>query len=197
MASPPAAAYPATPRRWSRPRYLRRQRNGVMQEADIYKVRRHHYLVAPISAELLKTLIVAAGATEDEEEDNEDLGAEDVGEPSLGQTDDDRESDGLGDDSWYGRGEAALGWANEGSQLSLGVPQADEAEPALGWANEGPQFRPATGYSGGETGESDGDYDAEDDDPGGDPLDLGEADYKPPAARRLSRLTAREPSIAS
>jgi len=34
---------------------------------------------------LLETLIVAAGTTEDDEEDNEDLGADDVGEPSLGQ----------------------------------------------------------------------------------------------------------------
>jgi hypothetical protein len=137
--------------------------NAVMQEGDIYKIGQRHYLVAPICAELLETLIVAAGAGEDDEPDNDDLGVDDDGEPSLGQTGADLESDGLDDEALNGRGEAALGWVNEGNQLNLGVPQADEAEPSLGWANEVPQFRLAAGYSWGDAGESDGDCDAEPD----------------------------------
>jgi hypothetical protein len=39
----------------------------LMIEGDIYKVGRTHYLVAPLAAGLLETLIVAAGSTEDDE----------------------------------------------------------------------------------------------------------------------------------
>lgn len=73
----------------------------LMQDGDIYKIGRTHYLVAPISAALFDALIAAAGATEDEEDggdaeqgDDDDLGADDFGEPSLGGGDDDLENDG-------------------------------------------------------------------------------------------------------
>ena len=43
----------------------------------------------------------------------------------------DRESDDLDDAVGLGGSDAALGWANEGSLLFLGIGNADEAEPAL------------------------------------------------------------------
>lgn len=144
--------------------------NVLMQEGDLYRVGNRHFFVAPVRADMLEFLILAAAATEDFEEDDPGGGAvDDAGEPSLGQSGADLESDGLEDEvadcAWgSGGGEAALGWANEGSQESLGVPMADEAEPELGWGVS-PQFRLADGYSVGDIRESDNDCDAEDDDP--------------------------------
>ena len=46
--------------------------NFLMQEADIFKVGRRRYLVAPLSAELVDVLIQAAGAGEDAEADGDD-----------------------------------------------------------------------------------------------------------------------------
>jgi hypothetical protein len=89
----------------------------LMQDGDVYRVGRRRYLVAPLSAELLDRLIMATGAHEDLEDtvdaergDDDDMGADDYGEPSLGQT-------GMDD-------------------LEL---EEDGREPSLGWANEGPQ----------------------------------------------------------
>jgi hypothetical protein len=141
-----------------------------MQEGDIFKIGRRHYFVAPLSAELVDVLIQAAGATEDDEEDNQDLGADDIGEPSLGEGDEDLENDGL-DDMVLGNtkfhasgGETALGWTNEGSQQSLGVPQNDEAESSLGWNNNGMHLQLRAGYQHGMIRESDGNCDDEPDD---------------------------------
>jgi hypothetical protein len=157
--------------------------NFLMQEADIFKVGRRRYLVAPLNAELVDLLIVAAGATEDAEEDNPDLGADDVGEPSLGQSGDDLEADGVEDgDHYLGRGEPALGWANDGSQahLSYGFG-GDESEPELGWSNTGSQkmrARDDLAFA-----ESDGNCDDEpdDDDMGIDdfPMDEPNQDREP------------------
>jgi hypothetical protein len=155
----------------------------LMQSGDIYKIGRSHYLVAPIDAELLETLIVAAGATEDDEPSlagghpgrdalpDGELGADDEGEPSLGQSGADLEADGIEDGDFSGRGEGTLGWTNEGSQLSLGVPQEDEAEPELGWNNGGMHLQLVAGYEGGSIRESDGDCDREEDDPPGGNVD--------------------------
>jgi hypothetical protein len=131
--------------------------NALMQEADIFKVGRRRYLVAPLTPELVDTLIMAAGATEDDEED--DPGGE-TGHEGFGRTVDDEEDD-PGGGNVEDEGEAALGWANEGSQEHLGVPQADEAEPSLGWADTGTQLRLAAGYDIGTTYESDGLEDGE------------------------------------
>lgn len=69
--------------------------NYLMAKADIFKVGRRHYLVAPCDAELINILIVAAGAEEDAEPDHDR-------EPSLaginadwsqGVNDDDCEGD--------------------------------------------------------------------------------------------------------
>jgi hypothetical protein len=116
----------------------------LMDTGDIYKVGRTHYLVASLNAELLETLIIAAGSTEDQEDDDSDHGADDVGEPSLGQSGEDLEGDGL--IGSCGSGEMALISDNiDQSHLS---GQDDEAEPSLGWA-DGSQLNLSAGYSGG------------------------------------------------
>jgi hypothetical protein len=51
-----------------------------MEQGDIFKIGQLLYLVAPVPSALLETLIVAAAATEDDE-DNGDL------EPSVGRDD--------------------------------------------------------------------------------------------------------------
>jgi hypothetical protein len=124
-----------------------------MHAGDFYKVRRTHYLVAPVPPDLLDAHFAAAGADEDDE-DNGDF------EPSLGQTGEDLEGDGLEDEiaGQVCSQEAALGWANEGTQLFLGPTSADEDEHDLGWANTGPQLRLNGGY------ESDRNCDDEPDD---------------------------------
>jgi hypothetical protein len=135
-------------RRRPAPLLLRRQRHrrsrrpvvtadlalhALMRDGDLFKVGRSHYLVAPVSAELLSTLIEAQGVSEDAE-DNGDLEAS-VESPAG----DDRESDGL-DDANMGQGaECTLGWAEEGSQMTLGC-SAYEDEPELGWRNTGSQL---------------------------------------------------------
>ncbi|HZT90265.1 MAG TPA: hypothetical protein VFA12_20160 [Stellaceae bacterium] len=73
----------------------------LMEEADIFAVGRSRYLVAWIDADVLETLIVAAGATEDREENGDDEPDSDRepdvdDEPSVGA--DDLESDGLDDE---------------------------------------------------------------------------------------------------
>jgi hypothetical protein len=174
----PRARRPSDPRR--RRIDLRRHRRRVtgrvitadvalfelMRDGDVYQVGGQRYLVAPISADLLERLMIAANTTEDHEPNGDD-------EPSVGH-DEDRESDGI-DDERFG-GDAALGWANEGSQEHLHAAIGGEGEPDLGWANTGSQLDLAAGYERGSIRESDGDCDAEDDDPGGDVLDRGEFD---------------------
>jgi hypothetical protein len=168
----------------------------IMQEGDIYKVGRQHYLVAPLPGDLLETLIAAAAATEDDEE-NGDLEAsiepsighagqdlefapgEDDGEVSLGWAntgpqlhlttgyDGGRDLESDGlDDRPFG-GDMSLGWANEGSQALL-TGRADEDEPSLGWG-DGPQLSLAKGYNGAGENESDENCDDEPDhESGGD-----------------------------
>ena len=162
--------------------------NFLMQEADIFKVGRRRYLVAPLSAELVDVLIQAAGAGEDAEDYDP---AEESGdmEASLGwhtphalsdqrglsASGDDLENDGIDDEVLCGAGggDTALGWANEGSQLHLGLGDAHEREEHLGWSNTGPQLRLVA------AGEGDGNCDVEDDDPGGGNVeDEGEPDYE-------------------
>lgn len=82
--------------------------HDVMQNADLFRVGRSTYLVAPVSARVIGRLAEAMGATED---------AEDL-----------------------------LGWQNQGSQAKLVLNAGGDRE-------------------------SDNDCDAEDDDPGGDPLE--------------------------
>jgi hypothetical protein len=141
----------------------------LMTEGDVYKIGRTHYLVAPLHAGLLETLIIAAGSTENDEKD-EDLGADDEGEPSLGRTGADLEGDGL--DDLY-QGEMAL--ISDTLDQSRLTGEADEAESSLGWANTGPQLNLARGYRWGMIRESDGNCDDEPDREG-DPLDEGECD---------------------
>ncbi len=85
--------------------------NFLMQEADIFRIGRRDYLVAPLCYELVEILIIAAGATEDDEE-NGDL--EPSIEPSTGYAGEDLEL-APGDDD----GEPSLGWADTGPQLRL------------------------------------------------------------------------------
>ena len=85
--APPRPARPTrsrkAPARWGRRRRLaipRRRATGrfklpdastalntLMLEGDVYKIGRTHYLVVPLRADMLDMLILAAGATEDDE----------------------------------------------------------------------------------------------------------------------------------
>jgi hypothetical protein len=185
------------PARWGRRRRLLIPRGRIrhvpladialhelMRDGDVYKIGRGHYLVAPISRDVLETLIIAAGSTEDDEPSlvgggqtecdalvDGELGADDAGEPSLGGGDEDLEGDGLYDDAFGG--DMSLGWANEGSQEHLSG-RADEDEPSLGWTDIGTQLFLAAGYSGGMIRESDGDCDDEPEPVEYDPCDFGE-----------------------
>jgi hypothetical protein len=138
----------------------------LMDCGDIYKVGRTHYLVAPLDADLLETLIIAAGSTEDDEKDDEDLGADDEGEPSLGQTGADLEGDGLED---LYQGEMAL--ISDTLDQSRQSGESDEAESSLGWANTGPQLNLAAGYSWGMVREG-----GDDEDGSNPPLDAADVD---------------------
>jgi hypothetical protein len=157
----------------------------LMRDGEFYDVHGASYLVARVDDDLIDSLIVATGANEDDEASlsggqppfsgsvvDGELGADDEGEPSLGQPGEDRESDGLDDEVGHpcGGGDVALGWANEGSQahLSYGFG-GDEAEPELGWANTGPQIIPRSTDQ--PYAEGDGDCDAEEDDPPGGAID--------------------------
>ena len=140
-----------------------------MQEGDLYKIGREYYLVAPLRDDMLEMLILAAAGTEDDEA-NGDM------EPSIGTEDD----------------------------LELGIddePHDDiyeGMEPSLGWANGSPQFCLDAGYSNGTIRESDGnpddepDSEAEEGDPGGSDMPLGEADID---AQR-GRIASRWPSFS-
>jgi hypothetical protein len=173
LPSPPRPARPRrsrrTPARWRNRRRLLLPRRKVnraplpladaalhvlMNDADIYKIGRRHYLVAEVSNELMDTLMAAAGATEDDEP-NGDL---EPSIPSHSVYTDDLEGDELEDSNGVGGvagRESALGWANEGNQARL-TGADHEDEPSLGWVNTGPQKRLAAGYSGGITREADG-----------------------------------------
>src|ERR1051325_8766298 len=146
--------------------------HALMSDGDLFKIGRHHYLVAPVPAQLLDILIEAMGRTEDAE-DNGDT------EPSIGSYPatglhlavDDLEGD-EGDGT-----EGSLGWANEGSQERLHTnPSGEEDEPELGWSNTGGQLNLSEGYTQGDLREGDDNCDDEDGDPSGDPLDRGEFD---------------------
>jgi hypothetical protein len=106
--------------------------NALMEHGDIYQVGRRHFLVAPLNAELVETLIIAAGATEDDEDnddaeagDNDDLGIDDMPmdepqqdmEPSLCGIN-------AGDQPGINSGD------REGDPCDLGEPDHDN-EPSL------------------------------------------------------------------
>jgi hypothetical protein len=141
--------------------------HNLMEDADLYRVGRSIYLVAPVDARIVDTLIAAMGSTEDDEDG--DPGGGNADDAGFGELDncDDEPSTGSWDDL-----EHDGGWQNEGSQLSLHCSPYGgcDAEPDLGWSNTGSQLKLVT------ADEGDGDCDREDDDPGGDPLDKGELD---------------------
>jgi hypothetical protein len=106
----------------------------LMIEGDIYKVGRTHYLVAPIGADLLETLIVAAGSTEDDEPsvgggqhgtNVADIEGDELELEGDGDCDKEEDDDPGGniddephDEPWQDM-EPSLGWADIGSQLNL------------------------------------------------------------------------------
>jgi hypothetical protein len=57
---------------------------SLISLGDVFEVDGRRWLVAPLNDQLIDRLIIASGATEDDEPDNEDSGADDFGEPSLG-----------------------------------------------------------------------------------------------------------------
>jgi len=156
----------------------------LMQEADIYKIGRNHYLVALVWPELLDTLIVAAAATEDDEENFEGDGLE----LAIGDTLISGESDGDCDDE------------EDNEDLGIDDEPHDEPwqdmEPSLGWS-DGPQFRLDAGYINGAIREGDDnsddepDHEGEDSDPGGSNPLLGPGDIDAQRGRIASRWPVR------
>jgi hypothetical protein len=143
---------------------------------------------------LLETMIIAASATEDDEESlaggmsfpgnlpDGELGADDVGEPSLGGDDDDREAMVL---------MIGLIMAAATCRLAGRTKEPSEEESSLGWVDTGPQTCLAAGYSGGDTSESDENCDDEPDhESGGDinsqPQDEPQQDMEPAIVGRAS-----------
>jgi hypothetical protein len=135
--------------------------NTLMLEGDVYKIGRQHYLVVPLRADMLDMLILAAAATEDDEEGDHD-GGDINSEPHDEETD-------LGIDD-----------------LPHDEPWQD-LEPSLAGIHAGMQEGISMGDREGPDDDAEPDSEAEEDDHGGCNPHISEADIDAQRGRIASK----------
>lgn len=111
----------------------------LLEDADVFRVRRQRYLVAPINDTVLEALIVAAGSIEDTEDD--DPGGETDFRGLPGATIDDEpgedEEDSLGWPEQVKCGQVTAGYAPCGASEGDDDPDAEQDDHSGGNVEDG------------------------------------------------------------